>query len=276
MIDRTSKLSIKRQCALLKMPRSTAYYRPVEVSEAEHELMRRIDKLHLQYPFAGSRMLRDLLKPDGYKVGRRHVRTLMKKMGIDALYRKPNTSRRHARNRIYPYLLRNLPIVRPNQVWASDITYIPMRRGCLYLVAILDWYSRRVLSWRLSNTLTTDFCIEVVEEAIERYGVPEIFNTDQGSQFTSSEFTGLLKANGIRISMDGKGCWRDNVFVERLWRTIKYEEVYLHAYGSMNDAKTHLRTYLEFYNTRRPHQSLDGSTPDTVYYENISSEKHAA
>ena len=276
MIDRTSKLSIKRQCALLKMPRSTTYYRPVEVSEAEHELMRRIDKLHLQYPFAGSRMLRDLLKPDGYKVGRRHVRTLMKKMGIDALYRKPNTSRRHARNRIYPYLLRNLPIVRPNQVWASDITYIPMRRGCLYLVAILDWYSRRVLSWRLSNTLTTDFCIEVVEEAIERYGVPEIFNTDQGSQFTSSEFTGLLKANGIRISMDGKGCWRDNVFVERLWRTIKYEEVYLHAYGSMNDAKTHLRTYLEFYNTRRPHQSLDGSTPDTVYYENISAEKHAA
>jgi len=276
MIDRTSKLSIKRQCALLKMPRSTAYYRSVEVSEAEHELMRRIDKLHLLYPFAGSRMLRDLLKQDGYKVGRRHVRTMMKKMGIDALYRKPNTSRRHARNRIYPYLLRNLAVVRSNQVWASDITYIPMRRGCLYLVVILDWYSRRVLSWRLSNTLTTDFCIEVVEEAIGRYGLPEIFNTDQGSQFTSSEFTGLLKENGILISMDGKGCWRDNVFVERLWRTIKYEEVYLHAYGSMNDAITHLKAYLKFYNTRRPHQSLDGSIPDAVYYESISAEKHAA
>lgn len=236
MIDRTSKLSIKRQCALLNLPRSTAYYKPVEVSEAELELMRRIDKLHLQHPYAGSRMLRDLLKQDGYKVGRRHVRTLMKRMGIDALYRRPNTSRRHTKNKIYPYLLRDLRVVRPNQVWAADITYIPMRRGFLYLVVILDWYSRRVLCWRLSNTLTTDFCIEVLEEAIERYGVPEIFNTDQGSQFTSVEFTGLLKENGIRISMDGKGCWRDNVFVERLWRTIKYDEVYFHAYDSMHDA----------------------------------------
>lgn len=276
MINRTSKLSIKRQCALLKLPRSTAYYKPVEVSEAELELMRRIDKLHLQYPFAGSRMLRDMLKQDGYRIGRRHVRTLMRKMGIDALYRKPNTSRRHKKNPISPYLLRDLPVVRPNQVWAADITYIPMHRGFAYLVVVLDWYSRRVLSWRLSNTLTTDFCIEAVEETIERYGPPEIFNTDQGSQFTSDEFTGLLKANGIRISMDGKGCWRDNVFVERLWRTIKYEEVYLHAYGSMNDAKTHLRAYLEFYNSRRPHQSLDGNTPDAVYFENVGEEKHAA
>ena len=276
MIDRTLKLSIRRQCALLKLPRSTAYYKTVEVSEVDHTLMGRIDKLHLQYPFAGSRMLRDMLKQDGYKVGRRHVRTLMKKMGIDALYRRPNTSRRHKNNPIYPYLLRDLPVVRPNQVWASDITYIPMRRGFLYLVVILDWYSRRVLSWRLSNTLTTDFCLEVVEEAIERYGVPEIFNTDQGSQFTSTEFTGLLKENGIRISMDGKGCWRDNVFVERLWRTIKYDEVYLHAYESMNDAKAHLRTFLKFYNSRRPHRSLDGSTPDAVYFENAGAEKHAA
>lgn len=276
MIDRTSKLSIKRQCALLNLPRSTAYYRPVEVSEAELELMRRIDKLHLQHPYAGSRMLRDLLKQDGYKVGRRHVRTLMKKMGIDVLYRKPNTSRRHKKNPIYPYLLRNKPIVRPNQVWAADITYIPMHRGFLYLIVVLDWYSRRVLSWRLSNTLTTDFCIEAVEEAIERYGAPEIFNTDQGSQFTSVEFTGLLKENGILISMDGKGCWRDNVFVERLWRTIKYDEVYLHAYCSMNDAKTHLRTFLNFYNCRRPHRSLDGSTPDAVYFENVGAEKCAA
>ena len=276
MINRTSKLSIKRQCAILSLPRSTAYYKPVEVSEAEHKLMRRIDKLHLQHPYAGSRMLRDLLKQDRYKVGRRHVRTLMKKMGIDALYRKPNTSRRRKKNPIYPYLLRGLPVVRPNQVWAADITYIPMRRGFAYLIVVLDWYSRRVLSWRLSNTLTTDFCIEAVEEAIERFGLPEIFNTDQGSQFTSDEFTRLLKANGIRISMDGKGCWRDNIFVERLWRTIKYEEVYLHAYVSMNDAKTHLRAYLGFYNIRRPHQSLNGGTPDEVYFENADAAKHAA
>ena len=276
MIDRTSKLSIKRQCALLNLPRSTAYYRPVEAPEAALELMRRIDRLHLQYPSAGSRMLRDILKQDGYKVGRRHVQTLMKKMGIDVLYRKPNTSRRHKKNQIYPYLLRNKPILRPNQVWASDITYIPMRRGFLYLIVVLDWYSRRVLSWRLSNTLTTDFCIEAVEEAIERYGRPEIFNTDQGSQFTSAEFIGLLKENGIQISMDGKGCWRDNVFVERLWRTIKYDEVYLHAYGSMSDAKTHLRTFLNFYNCRRPHRSLDGRTPDAVYFENVGADKCAA
>lgn len=276
MIDRNSKLSIKRQCALLKLPRSTAYYKPVEVSEAELKLMRHIDKLHLQHPYAGSRMLRDLLKQDGYKIGRRHVRTLMKKMGIDALYQKPNTSRRHRKNKIYPYLLRNLPVVRPNQVWASDITYIPMHRGSLYLVVILDWYSRRVLSWRLSNTLTTDFCIEALEEAIYHFGVPEIFNTDQGSQFTSTEFTGVLKENGIRISMDGKGCWRDNVFVERLWRTVKYDEVYLHAYNSMTDAKAHLRTFLKFYNCRRPHRSLDGSTPDAVYFKNVDEEKHAA
>jgi putative transposase len=276
MINRTSKLSIKKQCAILQLPRSTAYYKPAEVTEADLALMRCIDELHLEYPFAGSRMLKGLLKHSGHTVGRRHVRTLMRKMGIDALYRKPNTSRRHARNQIYPYLLRDLPIVRSNQVWACDITYIPMRRGFVYLIAVLDWYSRRVLSWRLSNTLTTDFCLEAVEEAIERYGRPEIFNTDQGSQFTSSEFIGLLKANGIRVSMDGKGCWRDNVFVERLWRTIKYEQVYLHAYSSMNDAKAHLKIYLDFYNTIRPHQSLDERTPDAVYFDNAGAEKHAA
>jgi putative transposase len=276
MIDRNSKLSIKRQCAILQLPRSTAYYGPAELSEADHGLMRRIDELHLQYPFAGSRMLRGLLKQAGHTVGRRHVRTLMRKMGIDALYRKPNTSRRDERNHIYPYLLRDLPIVRSNQVWATDITYIPMRRGFAYLIAVLDWYSRRVLSWRLSNTLTTDFCLEAVEEALDRHGRPEIFNTDQGSQFTSTEFTGLLQANGIRISMDGKGCWRDNVFVERLWRTIKYEQVYLHAYSSMDDAKTHLKEYLEFYNSIRPHQSLDDRTPDAVYIEDVGAEKHAA
>ena len=276
MIDRNSKLSIKRQCMLLNLARSTAYYKPAEVSEAVLKLMRCIDELHLQYPFAGSRMMRGLLKPAGHVVGRRHVRTLMRKMGIDALYRKPNTSRRNKKNQIYPYLLRNLPVVRPNQVWAADITYIPMQRGFAYLIVVQDWYSRRVLSWRLSNTLTTDFCIEAVEEAIERYGVPEIFNTDQGSQFTSVEFTGLLKENGIRISMDGKGCWRDNVFVERFWRTIKYEQVYLHAYGSMNDARTRLRAYLEFYNRIRPHQSLDERTPDAVYFETVGAEECAA
>jgi putative transposase len=276
MIDRNSKLSLKRQCALLNLPRSTAYYRPAELSEADHTLMRSIDELHLQYPFAGSRMLRDLLRQARYTIGRRHVRTLMRKMGIEALYRRPNTSRRREGNLIYPYLLRDLPVVRPNQVWACDITYIPMRRGFAYLIVVIDWFSRRVLSWRLSNTLTTDFCIEAVEEAMDRYGRPEMFNTDQGSQFTSAEFTGLLIANGIRISMDGKGCWRDNVFVERLWRTIKYEQVYLHAYGSMDDAKMHLKEYLEFYNSIRPHQSLDGRTPDAVYYEDAGAEKHAA
>lgn len=276
MIDRNSKLSIKRQCELLGLSRSTAYYQSVEVSASDHALMRLIDELHLQYPFAGSRMLRDLLRRDEHKIGRKHVRTLMRKMGIDALYRKPNTSRRREGNQVYPYLLRDLPVVRPNQVWAADITYIPMRRGFAFLIAVLDWYSRRVLSWRLSNTLTTDFCIEAVEEAMRLYGRPDILNTDQGSQFTSTDFTGLLEANGIRISMDGKGCWRDNVFVERLWRTIKYEEVYLHAYGSMDDAKMHLREYMDFYNRVRPHRSLDGRTPDAVYYGVPDAEKHAA
>jgi putative transposase len=260
----------------LKLPRSTAYYRPVEVPQSDLELMKRIDKMHLQWPFAGSRMMRGLLRQDGYKVGRRHVRTLMRKMGIDVLYRKPNTSRRQAGHHIYPYLLRDFPVVRPNQVWAADITYIPMRRGFVYLFAVQDWYSRRVLSWRLSNTLTTDFCIEALEEAIALHGCPDIFNTDQGCQFTSAEFTGFLKANGIQISMDGKGCWRDNVFVERLWRTIKYEHVYLYAYGSMSEAKERLNVYLKFYNGKRPHQSLDDRTPDAVYFEIVDAEKQAA
>ena len=276
MINRKAKLSIKRQCVLLKLPRSTVYYRPVEISPADHELMQRIDKLHLQRPFAGSRMMRYFLDKEGYKVGRRHVRTLMRRMGIDVLYRKPNTSRRNKGSMIYPYLLRDLAVVRPDQVWAGDITYIPMRRGYLYLFVVLDWYSRRVLAWRLSNTLTTDFCLEALEEAIALYGCPDIFNTDQGSQFTSDDFTNFLKENEIRISMDGKGCWRDNVFVERLWRTIKYEHVYLHAYDSINEAKARLKVYLEFYNSERPHQSLDESTPDEVYFSNVGEEKHAA
>jgi len=276
MIDRTHDLPVIRQCQILELARSTAYYEAVPTSSEDLALMRRIDKLHLEHPFAGSRMLRDLLRALGHRVGRKHVRTLMKKMGIEALYQKPNTSKRHPAHLIYPYLLRDLTIDRPNQVWATDITYIPMRRGFVYLVAVMDWAARRVLSWRVSNTLTTDFCLDAVREAIARYGCPEIFNTDQGSQFTSGEFTGLLKEHGIQISMDGKGCWRDNVFVERLWRSIKYEEVYLHAYDSVSEAKTRLGAYIGFYNTRRPHQSLDGQTPDKIYFNKLPQERIAA
>jgi len=276
MIDRTHKLSVVRQCEILELARSTAYYTPKPTSVEDLALMRRIDELHLEYPFAGSRMLRDLLRNEGQPVGRKRVRRLMRQMGIEALYRKPNTSRRHAAHPIYPYLLRSLSIERPNHVWATDITYIPMRRGFVYLVAIVDWYSRRVLAWRLSNTLTTDFCIEALEEAITRYGTPEIFNTDQGSQFTSAEFTGALKTRNIRISMDGKGCWRDNVFVERLWRTIKYEEVYLKAYDSVSQAKASLGQFITFYNSRRPHQTFAGKTPDMIYFAGLPQETLAA
>lgn len=276
MIDRTHDLPVVRQCELLQVARSTAYYTPAPTSPSDLALMRRIDELHLEYPFAGSRMLRDMLRREGHVIGRKHVSTLMKKMGIEALYRKPNTSRRHAAHPVYPYLLRNLKIDRPNQVWATDITYIPMRRGFVYLVAIVDWTSRRVLAWRLSNTLTTDFCVDALQEAITRYGKPEIFNTDQGSQFTSLDFTQVLKDHQIAISMDGKGCWRDNVFVERLWRSVKYEEVYLKAYDSVSAAKTSLRIYFNFYNTHRPHQSLDGQTPDEIYFAGLPQEKLAA
>jgi putative transposase len=268
MIDRTHALPVVRQCQLLGVARSTAYYQPTPVSAAELALMRRLDALHLRYPFAGARMLRDLLRHEGYAMGRRHVATLMRRMGLTAVYRKPSLSRRHPAHRIYPYLLRDLAIVRPNHVWAADITYIPMRRGFVYLFAILDWASRRVLAWRLSNTLTTDFCLEAVREAITRYGRPKIFNTDQGCQFTSQEFTGLLTHHGIQISMDGNGCWRDNVFVERLWKSLKYEEVYLHAYETISAAHQSLERYLTFYNQTRPHQALDGRTPDRVYWEN--------
>jgi putative transposase len=276
MIDRSHDLPVSRQCKVLSLARSTAYYRRQEPSQGELALMRRIDELHLDYPFAGSRMLRDMLKAEGHRIGRKRVAGLMKKMGIEALYRRPNTSRRHAAHPVYPYLLRHLVISRPNQVWAADITYIPMRRGFVYLFAVMDWASRRVLSWRLSNTLTTDFCIEAVRDALARYGVPEIFNTDQGSQFTSLEFTQLLKDHGIAISMDGKGCWRDNVFVERLWKSIKYEEVYLRAYESVSAAKAGIGNYLTFYNSRRPHSALDGGTPDAFYFANLPALEQAA
>ena len=276
MIDRSHDLPVVRQCQILSLARSTAYYRPQEASEADLALMRRIDELHLELPFAGSRMLRDMLQREGHQIGRKHTATLMKRMGIEALYKKPNTSRRHPAHTIYPYLLRNLEITRANHVWAADITYIPMKRGFVYLFAVMDWASRRVLSWRLSNTLTTDFCTEALQEAIDRYGTPEIFNTDQGTQFTSLEFTQLLKDNGIAISMDGRGCWRDNVFVERLWKSIKYEEVYLHAYETVSEARSGIDRYLRFYNSRRPHRSLDKCTPDEFYFGNLPALQEAA
>lgn len=276
MIDRTHPLPVVQQCQILNLARSTAYYQAQPDSAEDLALMRRIDELHLEMPYAGARMLRRLLRREGIKVGRKRISTLMRRMGIEALYRKPNTSQRHPEHKIYPYLLRHLDIARPNQVWAADITYIPMQRGFIYLFAVMDWASRRVLAWRLSNTMTTDFCLEAVQEAINRYGTPEIFNTDQGSQFTSAEFTGLLQDNNIRISMDGKGCWRDNVFVERLWRSVKYEEVYLHAYDTVSAAKAGLQRYFIRYNQIRPHTALDDKTPDEFYYENLPAMPKAA
>jgi putative transposase len=269
MIDAEHALPITRQSELLELSRASVYYLPRATPPSDLALMRRIDELHLNHPFAGSRMLRDLLRQEGFSVGRKHVATLMKTMGIEALYRRPNTSRRHAAHPIYPYLLRERVIERPNEAWAMDITYIPMSRGFVYLTAVLDWATRRVLAWRVSISMNTDFCIEAVEEALAKYGPPEIFNTDQGSQFTSAEFTGLLTQNGIAISMDGKGAWRYNVFVERLWKTIKYEEVYLHAYDTVSDAKAGLARYIDFYNRCRPHRALDGMTPDAVYFDSL-------
>ena len=267
MIDRNHKLSLTRQTALLGISRGSVYYEPATVSAADLALMRRIDELHLEFPFAGSRMLRGLLAADGGKIGRRHATTLMRRMGVEAIYRRPSTSKPAPGHRIYPYLLRGLTIGRPNQVWAIDITYIPMARGFVYLTAVMDWFARRILAWRLSNTMEASLCIDAVEEALAKYGCPQIFNTDQGSQFTSAEFTGLLISNGIEISMDGKGAWRDNVFVERFWRTIKNEEVYLHAYDSVAEARQSIGRYLEFYNGRRPHSALDRRTPDQAYFD---------
>lgn len=266
MIDRTHGLALTRQAKLLGLSRGSLYYQPCPVSPQDLAIMRRIDALHLDYPFAGSRMLRDLLNGEGIEIGREAVRTMMKRMGIEAIYRRPNTSKPAAGHRIYPYLLRTLTVERANQVWATDITYIPMSRGFVYLAAVVDWYTRRVLAWRLSITMETDFCLEAVEEALAKYGKPEIFNTDQGSQFTSTEFTGLLKQHDIAISMDGKGAWRDNVFVERLWRSVKYEEVYLKAYEGVAEARTSLGKYFAFYNRVRPHSALGRQTPDQVYF----------
>jgi len=246
MIDRESALPVTRQCTILDICRSSLYYRPV-ASERDRDLMRLIDEIHLDCPFYGSRKIRDELRVKGHTIGRDHVSTLMRKMGIRPLYQKRRLSKPHPAHKVYPYLLRGLDIDRSNQVWAADICYLPMARGFSYLVAVMDWSSRKVLSWRLSNTLDASFCIEALEEAIRTYGAPDIFNTDQGSQFTSEEFTNVLLENGIRVSMDGRGRWRDNVFIERLWRSVKYEEVYLKAYESMTEARRGLAAYFIFY-----------------------------
>src|SRR2546427_6483110 len=266
MIDRSHDLPITKQAKALNISRGSVYYLPRPVSEANLAVMRRLDRLHLEYPFAGSRMLRGLLSADGCKIGRRHVTTLMRRMGIEALYRRPRTTKPEPGHKIYPYLLRGMEITRPNQVWAMDITYIPMPRGFVYLAVVLDWFSRRVLSWRLSITMEAAFCVETLGDALARHGKPDVFNTDQGSQFTGSAFTGVLTNNDIAISMDGKGAWRDNVFVERLWRSVKYEEVYLRAYDNVSEARASIGRYLSFYNGRRPHQSLDDATPDQAYF----------
>jgi putative transposase len=275
MIDRMHDLPVARQAKALNISRGSVYYKPRPLPAEELKIVRRLDALHLDCPFAGSRMLRDLLNREGVSIGRRHVATLMKRMGIEAIYRRPNTSKPAPGHKIYPYLLRGLTIERPNQVWATDITYIPMARGFVYLTAVVDWFSRRVLSHRVSITMEADFCIEALEEALAKHGKPEIFNTDQGSQFTSVDFTSVLTQNAIAISMDGKGSWRDNVFVERLWRSVKYEEVYLRAYENVGEARASIGRYLDFYNRRRPHSRLDRRTPDEAYF-NPASQQAAA
>jgi putative transposase len=267
MIDRGAKVPVRRQAELLGLSRASVYYVPRPLPERDLGLMRRIDEIHLDSPFFGSRKILDQLRRDGHEVGRRHVVTLMRRMGIEAMYRKPRTSIAARGAQIYPYLLSGLKIERPNQVWASDITYLPMAHGFLYLVAILDVASRKVLAFRLSNTMTVDFCVEALEEAMTKFGRPEIFNTDQGSQFTSQEWTSRLTQAGVAISMDGKGRWIDNVFIERLWRSVKYEEVYLHAYSNGTEAREALTRYFNFYNARRSHQALGYRRPDEVYFD---------
>lgn len=266
MIDRGHALPLAAQARQLGISRGSIYYLPRPVSDGDLAIMRRIDELHLLYPFAGSRMLRDLLRQEGVEVGRLHVATLMKRMRIEALYRRPNTSKPTPGHKVYPYLLHKLAVTRPNLVWATDITYVPMARGFVYLVAIIDRFSRRVLAWRVSISLDAGFCIEALEEALARYGKPAIFNSDQGAQFTSTAFTAVLHREQIAISMDGKGRWRDNVFVERLWRSVKCEEVYLNAYASVPEARAGIDRYLGFYNAVRPHSALGGRTPDQIYF----------
>ena len=268
MINREHPLPLTQQCRILSLSRSGVYYLPVPVSDKDRELMELIDRIHLEEPYLGTRGIRNELWNRGYRIGRSHVRTLMRKMGVEALYQKPRLSKPHPGHTIYPYLLKGVTITEANKAWASDITYIPMARGFCYLVAIMDLASRKVLSWKLSNTLDPSFCIEALEEAIRVYGTPEIFNTDQGSQFTSDDFTGILKNHHIKISMDGKGRWIDNVFIERLWRSVKYQDIYLKAYSSIGELREGLTTWFGRYDRRR-HQGLDNRTPDEVYWTTL-------
>ena len=265
MIDRSHELALSTQARLLGVARSTVYREPEPVPASDLAVMRRIDELHLDCPFAGSRMMRSMLVNEGVSIGRTHVRTLMRRMGIEALYRRPRTSKPGAGHRIYPYLLRDVAVIRPNQVWAADITYIPMARGFVYLVVVLDWFSRRALSWRVSTTMEADFCVEAVEEALARYGKPDIFNTDQGSQFTSKVFIDVLKRNEVEISMDGKGRAVDNIFIERFWRSLKYEQIYLHVPKDATALYQDLVSYIAFYNEIRTHQTLEYVTPCSMY-----------
>jgi putative transposase len=260
-------LSIARQCRLLNVNRSSYYYRPKPIKAEDLELMRLIDEQYLKTPTWGSRSMRNHLRRLGYKINRKRVQRLMRLMGLEAIYPKPKTSRPHPEHKVYPYLLRNLTIDRPNQVWTTDITYVPMARGFMYLVAVMDWHSRKVLSWRVSNTMEADFCVAAVDEAIERFGAPEIFNTDQGAQFTSDAFTSLLKEHDVDISMDGRGRVQDNIFIERLWWTLKYHYLYLRSFDNGSELRKGLREWFSFYNTERPHQALDNMTPDEVYYD---------
>jgi putative transposase len=269
MIDRESEVSIKRQAELLDISRGTVYYQPVPISDAELALMRRIDQLHLDYPFMGARMLKRTLAREGTLVGRRHLTTVMRRMGIEALAPKPGTSKARPGNKVYPYLLRNLSVTRANQVWALDTTYIPMARGFVYLTAVVDVASRRVLSHKVAATLEACHAAEIIEQALAQHGTPEIINTDQGSQFTATEFVDAVHRSGARLSMDGKGAWRDNVFVERLWRSVKYERVYLRGYDSVSEARCDLAEYMRWYNTTRPHSSLEDRTPDQAYWQNL-------
>ena len=269
--DKHKDLSITKQCTLIDLPRSS-YYRKIPSgleSEETLEIMRLIDEEFMRHPFLGSRNMRDYLRRKGYLINRKRVQRLMRKMGLASVAPKPNTSLGNKSHRIYPYLLRNKTIDRPNQVWCIDITYIRLKGGFVYLVAIMDWYSRKVLSWELSNTMDSSFCISALESAIRLHGAPDIFNSDQGTQFTSEAFTSVLKHNDIKISMDGKGRWMDNVFIERLWRSVKYENIYLYDYVSMLDLRKGLKGYFYYYNTERTHQSLDANTPNEVYYTEI-------
>jgi putative transposase len=260
------KLSLSRQCQLVDISRSSVYYKPNPISAENLKFMRLIDEQYLKAPFSGSRGMRDHLRRLGYKVNRKRVQRLMRLMGLCAIYPKPKTSRPHPDHKIYPYLLKGMTIDQPNQVWSADITYIPMNRGHMYLVAVMDWYSRKVLSFNLSNTMDTAFCVQALSEALGRFDPPQIFNTDQGAQFTSNEFTSTLKASGIAISMDGRGRCQDNIFIERLWWTLKYQYLYLHSFDTGGQLCTGLKQWVEYYNGQRSHQSLDGMTPDEVYY----------